>query len=123
MAIEGRLNFADVKDQLFDEFGNRKVGRQIVVFDKGSDGLWHHNESEKLDTLAGSYHVLDIDGKKKIYYQVGEINWAGHPQYGKPWLEHTVEKKHSLDEKIREAGLRASDDNGHETFNKERERE
>lgn len=72
MAIEGRLNFADVKNQLFDEFGNRRVGRQIVVFDKGSDGLWHHNESEKLDTLSGFFHVLDVDGKKKIYQKVND---------------------------------------------------
>lgn len=70
MAIEGKLNFSDFKDQLYDEFGNHKVGRQIVVFDKGSDGLWHHNEFEKLDTLSGHYHILDVEGKKKIYYQV-----------------------------------------------------
>ncbi len=72
MAIAGKLNFNDVKDLLYDEFGNRRTGHQIVVFDKGSDGLWHHNETEKPNTLAGHYYILDVDNKKQIYYKVND---------------------------------------------------
>ncbi|MBQ8248103.1 MAG: hypothetical protein IJZ42_13325 [Lachnospiraceae bacterium] len=72
MAIEGKLNYESVKDMLFDEFGNRRTGHEILVYDKCSDGSWQLNESEKIDTLAGYYFVLDVENEKKIYYRVND---------------------------------------------------